>query len=113
MIYVQAFVFAGIVCAVAQFFLMSTKLGFMTVFSIVMAFGTIFGMLGWFGPMVNFALMGCIMTIMGLCNQFYDSILLLLHGTFFNFIAFIILLCCIVGFGVFCGLKAQVSGERR
>jgi len=113
MTYVYAFVFCGVLCALAQLVLMKTKIGFLGLFTVVMGLGVVLGIIGgvnnWFGWLVGHGQMGIIHTVMALCNQFFSSLSTwFTGGGVFSFGAFIVVLLCILVIGAICGALGKV-----
>lgn len=113
MTYVYAFVFCGAICALGQIVLMKTKIGFLGLFTVVMGLGVILGIIGgvnnWFGWLTVHGVMGMIVTVMALCNQFFTGLSTWFTGSGAQpFLYFVVVLVCILVAGAICGALGKL-----
>jgi len=108
MIFIQAFLVCGLVCGISQLIFMKTKIGFIGTFVVLMIIGAALGVLGVFGPVVEFGMMGTIVLIAALCEQFFESFLAAFHGDFTSLLSFVGLLALILGFCTIFGVVAKL-----
>ena len=106
MIYIQAFLVCGVACAIAQLIVGGTKLGLTKTLYLFMIVGAILGMLGIFESLIEFGMMGAIVLIAGLSNNFAETFKAAFQGDFESLISFVVLLSAIV---FFCGILGAAA----
>ena len=108
MIFLQAFIVCGVVCAICQFIIMKTKIPFPLLITLLLVIGGLLGLLGVFGALVGFGMMGTIVLIASLSDNFMSGFLAAIQGDFTGLIATVILLCTIIIFCTICAIVAKL-----
>lgn len=104
MVYLNAFLVAGILCVLCQLLLMFTKLGVPKILVLCLAIGSILTAIGLMDKLIGLGTAGVIIMVLAAGQPIYLSTMAALQGNFMGFALFLLTVLGVVVIGILSAL---------